>query len=178
MTEDQIEKYNKMRGREEKYNEVKAIYNTSLFGKVEKGVSEGINQGMKAVDFVNQVGTKAQLAVDEVNADNANDEFSDFNTAIEASRSDKGDFDVNSGVYRANTLGYGDGPRGQIAQMGAEMNNKPAPDYTYLKQFLDSSIVSYDPSFLMTQARDGEEIDADIELIKQLMAAGADFEII
>jgi hypothetical protein len=30
----------------------------------------------------------------------------------------------------------------------------------------------------MTQARDGEEIDADIELIKQLMAAGADFEII
>ncbi len=106
------------------------------------------------------------------------DEYSDFNTAIEASRSDKGDFDVNTGVYRANTLGYGDGPRGQIAQMGAETGSKPAPDYTYLKQFLDASIVSYDPSFLMTQARDGEEIDADMELIKQLMAAGADFEII
>ena len=40
MTEDQIEQYNKMRGREEKYNEVKANYNTSTFGKIEKGFSK------------------------------------------------------------------------------------------------------------------------------------------
>ena len=178
MTDEQIEQYNKYRGKEEKWNKLKADYKTSGLGRIENAFSTGVHKLMPAVDYINQVGTAAQLAVDEANVANANDEYSDFNTAIEASRSDKGDFDVNTGVYRANTLGYGDGPRGQIAQMGAETGSKPAPDYTYLKQFLDASIVSYDPSFLMTQARDGEEIDADMELVKQLMAAGADFEII
>ena len=178
MTEEQIEGYNKMRGKEEKWNKLRADYNTSALGKIEKGFTAAVGEGMKVVDFVNQVGNKAQLAVDEANADNANDEYSDFATAIEASRSAKGDFDVNSGVYRANTLGYGDGPRGQIAQMGAETGGRPAPNYAYLKEFLDAAIVSYDPSFLMAQARDGEEIEADMNLIKELMAAGADFEII
>jgi hypothetical protein len=178
MTDEQIEQYNKYRGKEEWWNEKKAQYKTSGFGKIENALSTAIHKFMPGVDYLNQVGKEAFKAVDEQVVSNANDEYSDFNTAIEASRSDKGDFDVNTGVYRANTLGYGDGPRGQIAQMGAETGSKPAPDYTYLKQFLDASIVSYDPSFLMTQARDGEEIDADMELIKQLMAAGADFEII
>ena len=59
---------------------------------VKAGVRLGhaVGEGMKVVDFVNQVGNKAQLAVDEANADNANDENSDFATAIEASRSAKG----------------------------------------------------------------------------------------
>ena len=178
MTQEQIDGYNKMRGKEEKWNETKANYNTSAFGKTEKAATALIGEGMKVFDFLNQAGTKAQLAVDEANVNNANDEYSDFATAIEASRSAKGDFDVNSGVYRANTLGYGDGPRGQIAQMGAETGGRPAPNYAYLKEFLDAAIVSYDPSFLMAQARDGEEIEADMNLIKELMAAGADFEII
>ena len=133
---------------------------------------------MKVVDFKGKMDQQAQLAVDEAIAANANDEFGDFATALEASRSDKGDFDVNTGVYRANTLGYGDGPRGQIAQMGAETGNRPEPNYAYLKEFLNAAIVSYEPSFLMAQARDGEEIEADMNLIKELMAAGADFEII
>lgn len=178
MTEDQIEKYNKMRGKEEWWNKKKADYNTSALGRIEKGATAIIGEGMKAVDFLNKVGSQAQLAVDEAITANENDEFSDFATALEASRSDKGDFDVNTGVYRANTLGYGDGPRGQIAQMGAETGSRPEPNYAYLKEFLNAAIVSYEPSFLMAQARDGEEIEADMNLIKELMAAGADFEII
>ena len=178
MTEDQIEQYNKMRGKEEWWNETQAKYNTSLLGKTEKAVTGVIEEGMKFVDFKEQMDKKAQLAVDEANAANANDEYSDFAFAVEASRSDKGDFDVNSGAYRVNTLGYGDGPRGQIAQMGTETGGRPAPNYAYLKEFLDTAIVGYDPSFLMAQARDGEEIEANMDLIKQLMAAGADFEII
>ena len=63
--------------------------------------------------------------------------------------------------------------------MGTETNGMPEPDYSSLQQFLNQTIISYDPKFLMMQAKNGEEIiDADMELIKQLMAAGADFEII
>lgn len=178
MTEDQIEEYNKMRGKEEWWNENKAKYNTSALGRIEKGFTAAVGEGIKVVDFLNKAGTMAQTAVDEKIVSNANDEFSDFAFAVEASRSDKGDFDVNSGAYRVNTLGYGDGPRGQIAQMGTETGGRPAPNYAYLKEFLDTAIVGYDPSFLMAQARDGEEIEANMDLIKQLMAAGADFEII
>lgn len=178
MTEEQIEQYNKMRGKEEWWNELQAKYQTSPLGKIEKATTAVIGEGTKIVDGLNVAGKMAQTAVDEVNADNKNDEYSDFAFAVEASRSDKGDFDVNSGAYRVNTLGYGDGPRGQIAQMGTETGGRPAPNYAYLKEFLDTAIVGYDPSFLMAQARDGEEIEANMDLIKQLMAAGADFEII
>lgn len=135
MTEDQIEEYNKMRGKEEWWNKKKAQYNTSTLGKIEKGFTAAVGESIKVVDFLNKAGTMAQTAVDEQIVDNANDEYSDFATALEASRSDKGDFDVNTGVYRANTLGYGDGPRGQIAQMGAETGSRPAPNYAYLKNF-------------------------------------------
>ena len=178
MTEDQIEKYNKMRGKEEWWNKKKADYNTSALGRIEKGATAIIGEGMKAVDFLNKVGSQAQLAVDEAITANENDEFSDFATALEASRSDKGDFDVNTGVYRANTLGYGDGPRDICRAPAAETGSRPEPNYAYLKEFLNAAIVSYEPSFLMAQARDGEEIEADMNLIKELMAAGADFEII
>ena len=67
--------------------------------------------------------------------------------------------------------------------------NTPPPDYAYLQQFLNNAIVGYNPEFLMMQANKGLEImtqrknggqviDADINLIKQLMAAGADFEML
>ena len=110
---------------------------------------------------------------------NEQDEVSDFMNPIEASRGDKGDFDVNTGLYRATSLGYGDGPQGQLAQMGTETKGMPEPDYRSLQKFLNQAVVAYDPQTLLMQAKNGDEIiDADMKLIKDLMAAGADFEII
>ena len=115
---------------------------------------------------------------DKIITDQKTDEAMNVNPTVEASRGDRGDFDLNTGDYRVSSLGYGDGPRGQIAQMGQEMG-APNPDYSYLQQFLNSAVVAYEPEMLMMQAKHGSEIiDADMDLIKQLMAAGADFEMI
>jgi len=122
-------------------------------------------------------------------ADNEIGTAMDINPTLEASRSDKGDFDLISGDYRVNTLGYGDGPRGQIAQVGQEMNGNTPSSSAYLQDFLNTMVVGYNPEFLMRQANKGLEtmtqrknggqvIDANISLIKQLMAAGADFEML
>tara|TARA_R100000541_G_scaffold53886_1_gene62190 strand:+ start:6012 stop:7817 length:1806 start_codon:yes stop_codon:yes gene_type:complete len=165
-------------GMDGKFNRFRAATNTGAIGKASGMVIEAIGSTEKPVDAFNAISLNNQTTRAEQNASNMGDEAIEVNPIIESSRGAKGDFDVNSGLYRASSLGYGDGPRGQIAKMGQEMN-APMPDYSYLKQFLDDSLVSYDPEYLMMQAKNGGDIiDADVDLIKQLMAAGADFEMI
>tara|TARA_R100001440_G_scaffold14809_1_gene25035 strand:+ start:7114 stop:9831 length:2718 start_codon:yes stop_codon:yes gene_type:complete len=178
MTEAEIKAYERRQKMDSAYNKANAFFNTGAVGKAKRLFEEGSKALTMGADTINYFADYGNMLKDELETDNEQDEISDFVNPIEASRGDKGDFDVNTGVYRATSLGYGDGPRGQLAQMGTETNGMPEPDYSSLQQFLNQTIVSYDPKFLMMQAKNGEEIiDADMELIKQLMAAGADFEI-
>ena len=165
---------------DEYYNKFNAFTNTGNFGEARQFFERGSDALVNIAGGINQGFNAANRTLDNRINRNKSDEIGDFNTIVESSRTDKGDFDFVTGDYRVNTLGYGDGPWGQIAQTGQEMNAvEVPPNYEYLQQFLNEVIVGYNPEFLMTQAKDGSEIiDADMELIKQLMAAGADFEII
>jgi len=178
MTEAEIKAYERKQKLDSAYNEGNAFMNTGFVGTAKRVFGEAAKAATMGADSINYFAGYGDMLKNELETDNEQDEIGDFVNPIEASRGDKGDYGVNSGAYRVNSLGYGDGPRGQIAQMGTETNGMPKPDYSSLQQFLNQTIVSYDPKFLMMQAKNGEEIiDADMELIKQLMAAGADFEI-
>jgi len=179
MTDAEIRAYERNDRATEIYNEVSAGINTGATGTAKQLLQEGSKVITDAADIINPILEEGNRVVNELETKNEQDEVSDFMNPIEASRGDKGDFDVNTGVYRATSLGYGDGPRGQIAQMGAETNGMPEPDYKSLQRFLNQAVVAYNPQTLMMQAKHGDEIiDADMKLIKDLMAAGADFEII
>lgn len=160
------------------YRRGNATMNTGLVGKAKNvfvDTSKLFTQGADALDVLEK---DQKMTNDKIITDQKTDEAMNVNPTVEASRGDRGDFDLNTGDYRVSSLGYGDGPRGQIAQMGQEMG-APNPDYSYLQQFLNSAVVAYEPEMLMMQAKHGSEIiDADMDLIKQLMAAGADFEMI
>ena len=163
---------------QEVWNEGSALMNTGIPGFA-KNLWRTTGAGATKIgQGINTLATLQENADNEVITHGMGDESMDIMSTIEPTRGDRGDFDVNSGVYRADTLGKGDGVWGQIAQMGAEMG-APPPDYTYLKQFLDNTIVGYDPEILMMQAQNGGTVmEANMELIKQLIAAGADFEML
>tara|TARA_R100001510_G_C7654560_1_gene213245 strand:+ start:437 stop:3328 length:2892 start_codon:yes stop_codon:yes gene_type:complete len=179
MTEDEIKAYERQQKMDSAYNQANAFMNTGIVGAAKQTLREIGKYGAIAADTINTVLGEGNRVVDELQTKNEQDEVSDFMNPIEASRGDKGDFDINTGVYRATSLGYGDGPQGQLAQMGTETKGMPEPDYRSLQKFLNQAVVAYDPQTLLMQAKQGDEIiDADMKLIKDLMAAGADFEII
>ena len=173
---------------QEKYNKLNAFTNTGPVGEARQVLEQTSGLLTGVADGYDQIYKDALGTVQGAINDNMNDELMDNATVIESSRDAKGRFDVNSGDFQVRSQIYGDGPYGQIAQMGQEMN-APLPDYTYLKQFLNNAIVGYDPEFLMRQAdyglemipqrkNGGQVIDADMNLIQQLISAGADFEML
>ncbi len=179
MTEAEIKAYERQQKMDSAYNQANAFMNTGLIGTGKQVLREAGKYATIGADTLNFVLGEGNRIVDELETENEQDEVSDFMNPIEASRGDKGDFDINTGVYRATSLGYGDGPQGQLAQMGIETKGMPEPDYRSLQKFLNQAVVAYDPQTLLMQASHGDEIiDADMKLIKDLMAAGADFEII
>ena len=179
MTEEEIKAYERQQKMDSAYNQANAFMNTGIVGAGKQLLRETGKYAAIAADVGNFILGEGNRKIDELETENEQDEVSDFMNPIEASRGDKGDFDVNTGLYRATSLGYGDGPQGQLAQIGTETKGMPEPDYRSLQKFLNQAVVAYDPQTLLMQAKQGDEIiDADMKLIKDLMAAGADFEII
>jgi hypothetical protein len=165
--------------KQSQWNKFQATTNTGLIGKAKNAIAVTGDAIVKVADVVDTFATANVNDYNKRATAAKTDEAMDVFATSEAIRTDKGDHDLNSGDHRVNTLGYGDGPRGQIAQMGQEISNNPPPDYSYLQEFLNDAIIGYNPKHLMMQSKNGGEIiDADINLIKELMAAGIEFEMI
>lgn len=107
------------------------------------------------------------------------DEAMDIVSTIEASRAAKGDREFRTGVMRPSSQTQEE-IYGQLAMFGGQPSTQTGPDYSMIMSYMPSqSLPRYSEEFLLRQMKDGGNIvDVDMDTLKELMAAGADIEIL
>ncbi len=151
---------------------------TSGFSNVASSFVQNI--GEPTIDFLSGMKTGFDNWAKEQRALEKGDESMDIVPTIEASRSAKGDREFRTGDVKPWTQTQEE-IYGQLAQLGGQpVNPQEGPDYSMLLQYIPSqSGARFDEMYLQKQMNDGGQIvDVDLELLKELMAAGADIQIL
>jgi len=138
------------------------------------------NVGEPFIDFVGGLKSNFENKMAEFRAEEDNDEAMDFMAVIEPTRDAKGDREFRTGSTKPFTQTQEE-IYGQLAQLGGQPTNPQAgPDYSMLLQYIPTpTTMRFDEIYLQKQMKEGGDIvDVDINTLKELMAAGADIEIL
>ena len=159
-------------------NRTEEFIKTSGFSNVASSFVQNI--GEPTIDFLSGMKTGFDNWAKDQRALEEGDDAMEIVPTIEASRSAKGDREFRTGDVKPWTQTQEE-IYGQLAQLGGQPTNpQDGPDYSMLLQYIPSqSGARFDEMYLQKQMNDGGQIvDVDLELLKELMAAGADIEIL
>ena len=157
-------------------NRFNKFLKTSKFANIASEVGQ---LGERAIDFFQGLKNTFDERVQRQEAENEGDEVMEILPTIEASRASKGDREFRTGTFRPMSETqeeiYG------ASQLGGQpVSPQKGPDYSMLLQYIPTpTTVRFDEIYLQKQMQDGGQIvDVDIDTLKELMAAGADIEIL
>tara|TARA_R100000231_G_scaffold4590_1_gene7658 strand:- start:330 stop:2936 length:2607 start_codon:yes stop_codon:yes gene_type:complete len=157
-------------------NRFNKFLKTSKFANIASEVGQ---LGERAIDFFQGLKNTFDERVQRQEAENEGDEVMEILPTIEASRASKGDREFRTGTFRPMSETqeeiYG------ASQLGGQpVSPQQGPDYSMLLQYIPTpTTVRFDEIYLQKQMQDGGQIvDVDIDTLKELMAAGADIEIL
>lgn len=151
---------------------------TSKFANVADSLTRNILD--PAIDFIGGLKNQFDNETKERRAAQLNDEAMEIVPTIEASRASKGDREFRTGEFRPISETQEE-IYGQLAQLGGQPVNVPTgPDYSMLLQYIPTpTTMRFDEIYLQKQMNQGGQVvDVDMNLLKELMAAGADIEIL
>ena len=151
---------------------------TSKFANVSDSFVRNI--GEPFIDFVGGLKSGFDTKMNRFRAEEDNDEAMDFMAVVESTRDAKGDREFRTGSTKPFTQTQEE-IYGQLAQLGGQPTNPQAgPDFSMLMQYIPTpTTMRFDEIYLQKQMEDGGQIvDVDIDTLKELMAAGADIEIL
>ena len=155
----------------------KTLYTSKVANVLDSATKNLLEPGR---EFLQGLKTGFDNEMGEFRAEEDNDEAMDFMAVIEPTRDAKGDREFRTGSTKPFTQTQEE-IYGQLAQLGGQPTNPQAgPDYSMLLQYIPSpTTMRFDEIYLQKQMKEGGDIvDVDINTLKELMAAGADIEIL